>query len=37
MSGWAFVFMVIGVCDVAAWLLRLIDMVDRPRRRRARR
>ena len=34
MSMTAFVFMVIGVATVTSWLFKIIDAIERPRRRR---
>jgi len=36
MSGWAFVFMVIGIGSVASWVFRVVDLIEAPARRRAR-
>ena len=35
MTGWSFFFMVLGITDLAAQLFRIIDIIERPAKRRS--
>ena len=37
MTGWSFFFMVVGITTLAAQMFRIIDLLERPARRRGRR
>ena len=37
MTGWSFFFMVVGITSLAAQMFRIIDLLERPARRRGRR